>query len=142
MALTRKYGKYKNDAMTTNAIPFDGGLTCALSVTDLGKAIAWYGDVLGFELVYKLDDMGWCELKTPIARVTLGLSQVETVSPTGGATLTFGVSDMESARAQLEARDVKFDGETATIPEMVKYATFFDPDGNTLMLFEDLSAPS
>ena len=122
-----------------NAIQFDGGLTCALSVSDLDKAIAWYTDVLGFEVLYKLDDMGWCELSTPVARVNVGLSQVETVEGKGGATLTFGVGDIDQARKQLEARDVPFDGETQAIPDMVKFATFFDPDGNTLMLFEDLS---
>lgn len=149
--LTRKYGKYKNvteerayeleESIVAKPIPFDGGLSCALSVSNLDNAIAWYGEVLGFEFLYKLDDMGWAELKTPVERVTLGLSQVEKVEPKGGATLTFGVSNMESARTQLEELDVKFDGETATIPGMVKYATFFDPDGNTLMLFEDLSEP-
>ena len=122
-----------------NPIPFDGALTCALSVTDLYKAIAWYGDVLGFETNYKLDDMAWAELSTPIARVTLGLSQVETMEGKGGATLTFGVTDIDDARKQLEASDVRFDGDITTIPEMVKFATFFDPDGNTLMLFQDLS---
>lgn len=121
-------------------IPFDGGLTCALSVTDLDKSIAWYGDVLGFEVIYKLDEMGWCELSTPIAHVTVGLSQVESLEGKGGATLTFGVQDIDMAREQLEAGDVRFDGDTSTIPEMVKFATFFDPDGNTLMLYQDLSA--
>ncbi len=125
-----------------SSIPFDGALTCALGVTNLDKAIAWYGDVLGFETIYKMDDMGWCELSTPVARVTVGLSQVEKMEGKGGATLTFGVTDIEAARAQLEARDVRFDGDIQTVPEMVKFATFFDPDGNTLMLFQDLSKQS
>ncbi len=120
-------------------IPFNGGLTCALSAVNLDKAIAWYTDVLGFEVIYKLDEMGWCELSTPVTNVTVGLSQVESVEGKGGATLTFGVDDIDTARKQLEARDVKFDGDTSTIPDMVKFATFFDPDGNTLMLYEDLS---
>ena len=122
-----------------NTLPFDGGLSCALSVANLDKAIAWYGDVLGFEMIYKLDEMGWCELKSPVARVTVGLSQVEKVEGKGGATLTFGVTDIEAARKQLASRDVRFDGDITTIPDMVKFATFFDPDGNTLMLYQDLS---
>ena len=122
-----------------NAILFDGVLTCALSVSDLDKSIAWYGDRLGFELMYKLDEVGWCELTSPVTNVTVGLSQVESVEGKGGATLTFGVKDIEAARKQLEAKDVRFDGEIETIPEMVRYATFFDPDGNTLMLAQDLT---
>jgi hypothetical protein len=33
---------------------------------------------------------------------------------------------------------VRFDGPTREYPGMVKLATFFDPDGNTLMLYESL----
>ncbi len=45
---------------------------------------------------------------------------------------------LDSARAKLEARgDVRFDGETCTIPGWVRLATLYDLDGNTLMLYED-----
>jgi catechol 2,3-dioxygenase-like lactoylglutathione lyase family enzyme len=118
---------------------YDGGLTAGLSVRDLDESLAWYVDVLGFSMNYKLDEMGWAELQTEVAGVTVGLSQVEDVPTGGGATLTFGVRDIEAARALLEQRDVRFDGETQVIPGMVKFATFYDPDGNVLMLFEDLS---
>ncbi len=118
---------------------YDGGLTAGINVRDLDRAIAWYTEVLGFTLNYRLDEMGWAELQTEVARVTVGLSQVEEVPVGGGATLTFGVQDIDAARGQLERADVRFDGETQVIPEMVKFATFFDPDGNVLMLFEDLS---
>ena len=123
----------------TNPIAYDGGLTCALSVKDMDASIAWYQDVLGMTLRYKLDDMGWCELASPVERVNVGLSQVEEPRGAGGATLTFGVNDIDGAREFLEGRDVRFDGPTQTIPGMVKLATFFDPDGNTLMLYQDLS---
>ena len=122
-----------------DALGYDGALTCALEVADIDKAMAWYQEVLGFELIYHFKEMGWGELKTPVARVNVGLSQVEKPQPRGGATLTFGVKDVDAARKRLETKDVRFDGETQTIPEMVKLATFFDPDGNTLMLAEDLS---
>ena len=56
----------------------------------------------------------------------------------GGATLTFGVVDIDSARAWLEAHDVKFDGEKTEVPGMVRLATFYDPDGNTFMLAQRL----
>ena len=66
---------------------YDGGLTAALSVKDMKAGIAWYRDVLGFELVYELEDMGWCELKSPVNRVNVGLSQVESPDVKGGTTL-------------------------------------------------------
>ena len=52
---------------------------------------------------------------------------------------TFGVNDLDDARAQLEAKDVRVDGDTKEVPGMVKLATFCDPDGNAMMLFQDLS---
>ena len=65
-------------------LPYDGGLTCALSVSDIGASMQWYQEVLGFELLYHLDEMGWCELKSPVAKVNVGLSQVEKMPAPGG----------------------------------------------------------
>lgn len=123
-----------------SALGYDGGITAGIGVSDLDKGIAWYQGVLGFEVIYKLDDMGWAELKTETNGVNIGLSTREDRQVAGGgATLTFGVKDIAGARAQLEAQDVRFDGETQVIPGMVSLATFFDPDGNQLMLYQDLS---
>jgi len=119
---------------------YDGGLTAAMGVADLGKAIDWYTGVLGFTLLYRMDEMGWCELSSSVARVNVGLSQVEKVAPAGGATLTWGVKDIAAARKSLEARKVRFDGDTMTIEGMVKLATFYDPDGNKMMLYQSLQA--
>lgn len=121
------------------ALGYDGGITASVGVKNLDSAITWYADVLGFELVYKLDEMGWGEMKTATTGVNLGLSQVEDVKE-GGATLTFGVKDIAAARGELEGKGVRFDGDTQVIPEMVSLATFFDPDGNKFMLYQDLSS--
>jgi CreA protein len=116
-------------------------MTAALGVSDLDRSIAWYRDVLGFELIYKLDDWGWAELRSPIAEVNVGIGQTEEVEPRGGATLTFGVADIDAARGHLETHDVRFDGETSEVPGMVRLATFYDPDGNTFMLAQRLDSP-
>lgn len=120
------------------ALGYDGGLTLSMQSSDRKKSQQWYQDVLGFELLYEVEEIGWSELKSPVARVNLGLSQVEKVTP-GGAVPTFGVEDVDAARKELESKDVRFDGETREYPGMVKLATFFDPDGNALMLYQDLS---
>jgi CreA protein len=119
--------------------PFDysKNLTISVGVSDLESAIEWYKDVLGFELVYKLDQYGWCELATPTKHVTIGLGQTEELKP-GSTTPTFGVLDIDGARKHLESKDVRFDGETYEIEGMVKLATFYDPDGNSYMLAETL----
>lgn len=123
--------------MTTD-LEFDGTLTCALECADIDRAIAWYRDVLGFELIYKLDELAWCEFRTPVEGVVVGLSQAEEPEVRGGATLTFGVRDIDAARRALEGREVPFDGDTVTIEGMVRLATFYDPDGNKLMLAQIL----
>lgn len=116
---------------------YNGGLTLACKCTDIAKSIDWYQNVLGFKLLYHVKEMGWCELSTSVPGVLIGLSQVEKATP-GGPTPTFGVKDIDAARKQLEGKGVKFDGETMTIPDMVKLATFYDPDGNKLMLYQSL----
>ncbi len=122
----------------TKPIDYDGGLTLSLSVSDLDKSIAWYKDTLGFQLLYKMDDMGWCEMSTGVERVNVGLSVTEEHKP-GGATPTFGVQNIEAARATLEAKSVQLDGDIMTIPDMVRLQTFYDPDGNSLMFYQALS---
>ena len=117
---------------------FDGGLTLSMKCKDRKKSAQWYQDVLGFKLLYDVAEIGWCELATEIPRVNIGLADSEKVA-TGGPVPTFGVKDIDKARTLMEKKDVRFDGKTQEIPGMVKLATFFDPDGNALMLFQDLS---
>jgi CreA protein len=119
---------------------YDGKLHCDLRVTDLDRAIDWYTDVLEFSVLHHIPEAGWAELQTPVERVRVGLTAVESMPAAGGgAVLTFGVRDLDATRASLEARDdVRFDGETCTIEGWVRLATVYDPDGNVLMLSQDL----
>ena len=117
---------------------FAGGLTLSMKCKDRKKSAQWYQDVLGFKLLYDVAEIGWCELATEVPHVNIGLGDSEAVAA-GGAVPTFGVQDIDAARRIMESRDVRFDGKTREIPGMVKLATFFDPDGNALMLFQDLS---
>ncbi|MFG0329694.1 MAG: VOC family protein [Phycisphaerales bacterium] len=118
---------------------FDGGLTCALGVRDINESVKWYDEKLGFELAYKMDDIGWAEVKSSVDRVFIGFSQVDKVETKGGPTLTFGVKDIEKARKTLEQQGVRFDGEIVEYPGMVKLTTFYDPDGHKLMFYQSLS---
>lgn len=113
-------------------------ITIALSVKDRRASAAWYGETLGFETLYHADEAGWSELATKTAGVTLGLGENMEVAP-GNCVPVFGIDDLDAARPVLEGANVKFDGDTETIEGMVKIATFYDPDGNALMLAEDLT---
>ncbi|MCR9241067.1 MAG: VOC family protein [Rhodobiaceae bacterium] len=119
-------------------VTLENTLTLAMSVRDRHASARWYEDTLGFELLYHADDAGWSELQTKTAGVTLGLGEQTEPSP-GNTVPVFGVTDIALARAALEQADVKFDGPTDTIEGMVSTATFYDLDGNALMLAQDLS---
>lgn len=118
------------------AITYDGGLTCAFGVTSLDRSIAWYQDVLGMSLLYRRDDIAWCELSTGVANVNVGLSERRDGGGAGGATLTFGVTDLEAAKAELERHSVRLDGDIMEIDGLVRLLTFYDPDDNALMFYQ------
>jgi len=122
------------------AIDYDGGLTCSMGVADLDRSIAWYQDVLGMTLLYRVDEIAWCELSSPVARVNVGLGvREDRPGGAGGSILTFGVTDIEAAKAELDRHNVRQDGPIRDIPGMVRLLTFFDPDDNALMFYQDLS---
>lgn len=120
-------------------ITLENTITLALSVRDRHASAKWYAEMLGFEVLYHADDAGWSELQTKTAGVTLGLGEQSEPSP-GNTVPVFGIADIASARSALEKAGVKFDGPTETIEGMVSTATFYDPDGNALMLAQDLTA--
>lgn len=115
----------------------DETITIAISVRDRAASAAWYERMLGFELVHHIDEAGWSEVRTKAPGVTLGLGEQAEPAP-GNSVPVFGTPDIEASRKALEDAGVSFDGETMVIDGMVKTATFFDPDGNALMLAEDL----
>ena len=85
-----------------------------------------------------MDEAGWSEMQTMTEGVTLGLGEQAEPAP-GNTVPVFGVADISTERSALEEAGVKFDGETETIEGMVSTATFYDLDGNALMLAQDLS---
>lgn len=116
-------------------------LTASIGVTDIDASLAWYEKVLGFKLLYRVDEIGWCELSTGVPGVNVGLSQIEKVAQGGGATNVWGVQDIDQAKAHLDAYGVRQDGEIQHIAGMVKLITFYDPDGNAMMFSQSLMTP-
>jgi len=94
---------------THEAIEYEpANLTISVNVSDLERSVAWYREALGFEVEYRMDDIGWAELKTPFGAVNVGLSQTEE-QRAGGTVPTFGVLDIEAARRHLAALGVRLD---------------------------------
>lgn len=124
--------------MAVSVVALENTITLALSVKDRHASADWYSRMLGFELLYHADEAGWSELATKTAGVTLGLGEQTEAAP-GNSVPVFGIGDIASARAALEAEGVRFDGPTDTIEGMVSTATFYDLDDNALMLAQDLT---
>src|SRR4029079_793303 len=118
----------------------------SVNVSDYDRSLAWYRDVLGFEVSYELPDYGWCELSTPFG-FTIGLGPTQEATPRtivtteettpGTVDPTFGVHDIAAAIAHLRAHDVKVE-DWHEIPDMVRLSTFWDPDGTSWMLAQTL----
>ncbi len=119
-------------------ISLEETITISISVKDRHASAKWYNDMLGFETIYHADEAGWSELQTKTVGVTIGLGEHTKPAP-GNCVPVFGIADLDTARRKLEQANVKFDGETDVVEGMVKTATFNDPDGNAIMLAEDLT---
>jgi len=119
-------------------VSVDPTITIAMSVKDRHASAKWFEAMLGFELIYHADDVGWSEIRTKTPGVVIGLGELTKPAP-GNCVPVFGVADLDSARQKLEQANVKFDGETDVVEDMVKTATFYDPVCNALMLAEDLT---
>ena len=120
------------------ALDYVPEITASMGVTEIDRSIAWYQEVLGFSLLYKAEEIGWCELTTHMPGVNVGLSENREVVQGGGATNVWSVSDIEAAKAHLDMHGVKQDGAIQTIPGLVRLLTFFDPDGNAMMFAQSL----
>ena len=118
------------------ALDFVQELTASMGVTDLDRSIGWYEKILGCALMYRVDDIGWCEMQTHMDGVRIGLSQNQSVVQGGGATNVWSVANIEAAKAHLDTHGVRQDGDIQHIPGLVKLLTFFDPDGNAMMFAE------
>ena len=119
-------------------------LTIAVSVSDWQASRAWYRDVLGLEEGFVVEEAGWAEFAAPVSNVVIGLSGLpegEKHPGAGAVHITFGVQDVDSARAHLESKGVEFTGPTNELPGMVRLAEFKDPDGNVLLLAQNLMQP-
>lgn len=121
--------------MTLNYIP---EMTASVGVADIDRSINWYETVLGFKLLYRVDEIGWCELSTGVPGVNVGLSQIDSVAQGGGATNVWGVTDIDEAKSHLDVHGVRQDGDIQHVPDMVKLITFYDPDGNAMMFSQSL----
>ena len=125
-------------SQTRAAVGYLGESTLVLPVGDLDRALAYYQDSLGFDLIFANAEIGFAEVATPTKGLAIGLSQ-QPDGTHGDTALTLGVKDMDAARKALEKRGVKFAGDVTVYPGLVKLSDFSDPWGNKLTLHQSLS---
>ncbi|HZG82518.1 MAG TPA: VOC family protein [Brevibacillus sp.] len=116
---------------------YKSGVTVWYNISRLDATIAFYTEKLGFEKIFHDVESGMAMVSTNTPDCVIGLSEAEAVVPSTSSTV-FEVINIEEAMQHLQQQGVPFVGEIETIPDMVKLATFTDPDGHNLMLAETL----
>lgn len=103
-------------------------------VEDMGRALEFYEGTIGLTLLRR-DGDDWAELDAGTVR--LGLHGAgDRREPSRGGTVVLRVDDLDLARAALEERGVRFDGQPGEVEGRARFASFEDPDGNRLQLIE------
>ena len=124
-----------------------GGIAPLLQVYDLPIALAFYQNLLEFELLESTED--WAMLQHGDTTLMLNTAyesheRPETPDPLRQAahadtTLYFGCPDPDAAFGQLAAKGLKLDP-PKTAPYGMRQLYFFDPDGYLLCLQHPVSA--
>jgi len=104
-----------------------------LFVSDMDRAVAFYGDTLGLSLEYRAGD-DWAQFEA--GPIKLGLHAAASGEGRPGGTVAFTVTDLEASRAGLAARGVSIGHEGGGERGEPRFVEFADPDGNALALFE------
>jgi predicted enzyme related to lactoylglutathione lyase len=103
-----------------------------LPVAELDRAVGFYRDTLGLEV--ERQDGEWAMVRA--GALQIGLNARESPSGDGGAVIAFAPEDsLEAAVEQLKGSGVEFAGEISEHP-WGRIASFKDPDGNDLQLYE------
>ena len=103
----------------------------SIRVRDLDKATKFYTETLGLPEIFRMDEMN-------LRGYGVGDNGASINIEPGKASmqLIIQVERVDDARKALEAKSVKFDGPTQTIPKIGKAAGFKDPDGNEILLMD------
>lgn len=103
-------------------------------VTDMSRAVRFYGETLGLRAVQQ--DDAWSEFDANGLRVGLNAREAESPAGGGGAVIAFQPEGgLDAAVQELRGQGVEFVGDISDHP-WGRIASFRDPDGNDLQLYE------
>jgi predicted enzyme related to lactoylglutathione lyase len=103
----------------------------------LEQTLAFYTEKLGFKVLFNDTSEGQAMVATSTKDCFIGFSEAQLIVPSSTCT-TFEVEDIEQAVRILQQKGVEFKGGIIEVPNMVKLATFSDPDGYKMMLSENI----
>jgi catechol 2,3-dioxygenase-like lactoylglutathione lyase family enzyme len=115
----------------------------SIAVSDWEQAKKFYGEVLGWPVAFASDEFGWIEYgREGEAHVSISLWRgPEPLPPrVGSTTLVLTVDNAEETVRHLRAQGVRCD-DVETIPGMVSYGAFYDPEGNRIQ-FASVAVPA
>jgi predicted enzyme related to lactoylglutathione lyase len=102
---------------------------------DMTRAVEFYRDVVGLRLLRREGD-SWAEFEAgPVNFALHGAVEGHPLA-SGGATAVFEVQDLDQACRHLRERGVPFHEHEGEVPGYARYASFDDPDGNTVQIIE------
>jgi catechol 2,3-dioxygenase-like lactoylglutathione lyase family enzyme len=112
-------------------------LLFSLPVTDQDKALAFYVDLLGFELV-RHDPMGpdlsWVQIRLPGTETSITLVTWFETMPAGSTKgIVLETDDLDADLDTFRCRGLSIEGEIQQAP-WGRFVTFDDPDGNGIVL--------
>ena len=109
-----------------------------VGVRDLDRALAFYRDVLGLELMYSAPEFSYAAFKLGDLRFAIAAAEVDafTGQPPGNRHTGIGlmVDDVDAAHAELAAKGVSFTMPPSKQPWGGYMGIFSDPDGNLFYL--------
>jgi methylmalonyl-CoA/ethylmalonyl-CoA epimerase len=110
----------------------------ALTVSDIGRAIAFYRDSLGMRFLFQAPNLAFFDCDG----IRLMLSLPEKEAQGSSSVIYYKVADIQQAFETLSARGVSFEAEPHLIAKMPDHelwmAFFRDPDRNLLALMSEV----
>jgi predicted enzyme related to lactoylglutathione lyase len=113
----------------------------SIDVTDWERAKKFYDDVLGWPVAWSDDGIGWREYGAEgEAHVSINKWEPHEGHPNrppvdGGTTLILAVDNAAQVTADLRQKGIQCD-DPVTIPGVVTYGTFYDPEGNRIQFVQ------
>jgi len=110
----------------------------ALTVSDIGRAVAFYRDSLGMRFLFQVPNLAFFDCDG----IRLMLSLLEKAAEGSSSVIYYKVADIQRAFETLASRGVSFEGKPHLIAKMPDHelwmAFFRDPDRNLLALMSEV----